>query len=53
MTFFRKDMIGSKPSGKKKKKPSDLLWKSSVGSNSTEHLTAAAELDGQILLSGG
>lgn len=40
--------------GKEKKpQPSDLLWQSSAGSNSTKHLTAAAELDGQMLLSGG
>ena len=51
MTFLRKDTIRSKPWGEKT--PLDLPQKSAMGSNGTEHLTAAAELDGQILLSGG
>lgn len=41
-------MIERKSYGKGKKETLDLLWKSSAGSNITEHLTAAAELDGEI-----
>lgn len=44
-------MIGRKSYGGGKKETLDLLWKSSAGSSITEHSTAAAELDGQILLS--